>query len=204
MIFTVREEFNTHEEDALITACKDGDRAAFGELISKYERLVYTTVCLKLGSTNDAFDVSQEVFIKLWRHIGKYRGDCRFSTWVYRIAVNASLDFLRKAKNNLSDTYPVFTDGDGDEAAVEIADENAPSPEGHAEKNEQIAAVRAAIELLSPEQREIIILRDIEGYSYDEIAEMLRLEIGTVKSRLNRARGNLREILLERGADKLI
>ncbi len=200
----MRGQFNTPEEDALIDACKNGDRTAFGELISKYERLVYTTVCLKLGGASDALDVSQEVFIKLWRYIGKYRGDCRFSTWVYKIAVNASLDFLRKEKNNASDIVPVFTDGDGDETAVEIADENAAAPEKYAEKNEQIAAVREAIELLSSEQREIIILRDIEGYSYDEISEMLRLEIGTVKSRLNRARGNLREILLERGADKLI
>lgn len=200
----MREDFNTHEEEALIAACKEGDSAAFGELISKYERLVYATVSLKLGNSTDALDVSQEVFIKLWRYIGKYRGDCRFSTWVYRIAVNASLDFLRRAKSNPSDPLPVFTDGDGDETAVEIADENAPSPEGHAEKNEQIAAVREAIAMLSSEQREIITLRDIEGYSYDEISEMLGLEIGTVKSRLNRARGNLREILIDKGADKLL
>ena len=198
------EQFGIPDENRLIEACKKGDRAAFGELISKYERLVYSTVRLKVGNENDALDVSQEVFIKLWRHIGKYRGDCRFSTWVYKVAVNACLDFLRREKNNVTESMPTRVDDDGDEVTVEIADENTPSPESHVENNEKIAAVREAIGKLSPEQREVILLRDIEGYSYDEISEMLHLEIGTVKSRINRARNNLREILLERGADKLI
>ncbi len=204
MISTLTEQFNTPEESTLIESCKKGDREAFGELISKYERIVYGTVRLKIGKENDALDVSQEVFIKIWRHIAKYRGDCRFSTWVYKIAVNACLDFVRRSKNSVSEPMPTRVDDDGDEVTVEIADENTPSPESQAENSEKIAAVRKAIERLNPEQREIILLRDIEGYSYDEISEMLHLEIGTVKSRISRARNNLREILLEVGADKLI
>ena len=118
--------------------------------------------------------------------------------------MNACLDFVRRSKNSVSEPMPTRVDDDGDEVTVEIADENTPSPESQAENSEKIAAVRKAIERLNPEQREIILLRDIEGYSYDEISEMLHLEIGTVKSRISRARNNLREILLEVGADKLI
>lgn len=182
----------------MIASCKVGDRDAFANLVERYQRFVYTTAQLKVGCDSDALDVSQEVFIKIWRNIEKYRGDCRFSTWVYKITVNASLDFLRHSKVSAFDITPLRSE-DGDEVTVEIADERAESPEIYAERQETVQAVREAIDMLSPEQREVINLRDIEGFSYDEISEMLGIEKGTVKSRLNRARGNLREILLKKG-----
>ncbi len=189
-------KFNTPEEEELIALASRGNEEAFGKIVSMYEKLIYNTVRSKVSSPEDALDLSQEVFIKVWRYIGRYRGDCRFSTWVYKICQNACLDFLRRSQHNVSERMPVFIDKDGDEAEIELPDESAmSSPESSLEKNEEIRMVRDAIDSLSPEQREVILLRDIEGYTYDEISEMLCLEIGTVKSRLNRARGNLRAII---------
>lgn len=191
-------QYNTPEEDALINAASAGDREAFGRIVSMYERLVFNTVKTKVGNTQDALDLSQEVFIKLWRSIGRYRGDCRFSTWVYRICINACLDFLRRAQSSACEQMPVHTDKDGDELTFEPSDESvAASPERSFEQNEAVRMVRDGIARLSPEQREVILLRDIEGYTYEEISSMLSLEIGTVKSRLNRARSNLRIIIEE-------
>ena len=190
------QKFNTPEEDRLIVAASAGDREAFGQIVSLYEKLVYNTIRLKVPGEQDAMDLSQEVFIKLWRSIGKYRGDCKFSTWIYKIAINASLDYLRKASHSATEALPTLNDDEGDEKQIEIADESAAaSPERTLEKAETVRAVRDAIARLNDEQREVILLRDIEGYSYEEISEMLTLEIGTVKSRINRARAHLREML---------
>lgn len=194
--------YNSPEEEELITSCQNGDKEAFSRLIIKYERFVYTTVKVKGCTGEDALDVSQEIFIKIWKNISRYRGDCRFSTWVYKISVNAALDFLRRLKNSPSEIIFTKTDDEGDEISWEVADEGSISPESYVEKSERIKIVRESIEMLSTEQREVIILRDIEGYSYDEISEMLGIGVGTVKSRLNRARVNLREILIKLGWDK--
>lgn len=191
-------QLNTNEENVLVDLAKAGDREAFEKLLFMYEKFVYNTVRLKLGNAEDAFDVSQEVFIKVWKNIKKYRGDCRFATWVYRISTNACLDFLRHAKATATEQFPTHIDSDGDEIEVEFADEAViASPERMLEKKEAVNAVREAIARLSPEAREVVELRDINGFSYEEIAEITGLEIGTVKSRLNRARGQLRTLLAE-------
>ena len=166
-------------EEALILAAAGGDRNAFGELVRIYEKLVYNTIRVKVRSEEDALDISQEVFIKIWRALPNWRGECRFSTWIYKVSINCCYDHLRKVPGR-----------------IDIADETVEaSPEKSLDRNETITAVRAAIAKLSDEQREIVVLRDIDGHTYEEIAEMLDLEIGTVKSRLNRARANLREML---------
>lgn len=191
-------QFNTCEEERLIEAAKNGESAAFGEIVKLYEKLVYNSVRLKISSAEDALDVSQNVFIKLWRSIGSYRGDCRFSTWVYKICQNACLDFLRHQKATATEAIPTYTDKDGDEIELEFADESVgASPERMAERREKVMLVRDAMTKLSPDAREIIVLRDMEGYSYEAIAEMKGLEVGTVKSRLNRARLQLKAFLSE-------
>lgn len=190
------QQFNTPEENRLIEAASRGDKAAFGQIMEMYEKLVYNTIRTKVQNAEDAMDLSQEVFIKLWRSIGHYRGDCRFSTWLYKIAVNASLDFLRRAPHVNAEPLPSVTDDDGEEKMLELPDESiAASPERTLDKAETVRVVRDAIAQLNAEQQEVILLRDIEGYTYEEISEMLSLEIGTVKSRINRARSNLRELL---------
>ncbi len=191
-------QFNTPEENMLVDLAKNGDREAFGKLLCMYEKFVYNTARLKLGNADDAFDVSQEIFIKVWKNINKYRGDCKFATWIYKISTNACLDFLRHAKATATEQFPTHIDGEGDEIEVEFADETVlASPERMLEKRETVNAVREAISRLSPEAREVVELRDIDGFSYEEIAEMTGLEIGTVKSRLNRARAQLRAMLAE-------
>ncbi len=189
-------QFNTDEENRLIIASAKGDRQAFCVLVVMYERFVYNSVKIKVANEDDALDVSQEVFIKIWKSLPMYRGDCRFTTWIYKICQNACLDHLRHEQHIRTEQLPTHTDKDGDENTVEFADESPDSsPELSFEKNEAIRAVRAAILKLSPEQREVVELRDIRGYRYEEISEMLGIEIGTVKSRLNRARSNLKEML---------
>lgn len=186
---------NVKDEEALISAASNGDSAAFGQLVTNYQALVYNTIKLKVHNSEDAMDLAQEVFIKLWKALPNWRGECRFSTWLYRICVNTSVDFLRRMPEIPPESLSGVPDEDGDRP-LEVADEAiSASPERLAEQHETTALVRSAIARLSDEQREVIILRDIEGYTYDEIADMLSLEIGTVKSRLNRARTNLRSLL---------
>ncbi len=182
-------------EAELIKAAADGDESAFSELVTTYERLVYTTVKSKVISAEDAMDLSQEVFIKIWRALPNWRGDCKFATWVYKICINASLDFLRRAPE-MTESLSGKIDDDGEEHPIDLADESIySSPEGRLEQNETTFAVRRAIAKLPEDQRQVVILRDIEGYTYEEISEMLTLGIGTVKSRLNRARNKLRSLL---------
>ena len=140
-------------------------------------------------------DISQEVFIKIWKALPNWRGECKFATWVYKVCINASLDFLRRAPEK-TESLSGRPDDDGDERPLDIADDSVQaSPERRLEQSETTMAVRRAIAKLPEDQRQIVILRDIDGYSYDEIADMLSLGIGTVKSRINRARTRLKSLL---------
>ena len=182
-------------EAELIKAAAKGDQSAFSELVTAYERLVYNTAKSKVFSHEDAMDVSQEVFIKIWRSLPNWRGECRFATWIYKVCVNASLDFLRRAPEE-TESLSGRPDEDGEERPLEIADESvSASPESSLERNETTMAVRRAIAKLPDDQRQIVVLRDIDGYTYEEIAEMLSLGLGTVKSRINRARVRLKALL---------
>ena len=188
--------YNTPEEDALIKRAADGDQEAFEAIFRTYERLIYNSVKARIGNENDSLDIAQDVFIKIWRYIATYRGDCRFSTWIYRICTNACLDFLRRDRVWAASALPSYIDKAGDEVTVEPCDNStSSSPEAFAVQRETSNNVRSAIDRLSPEQREIILLRDIEGYGYEEISSMLNLGIGTVKSRISRARLHLKELL---------
>ena len=182
-------------EAELIKAAANGDQSAFSELVTEYERLVYNTVKSKVLSAEDAMDISQEVFIKIWKALPNWRGECKFATWVYKVCINASLDFLRRAPER-TESLSGRPDDDGDERPLDIADDSVQaSPERRLEQSETTMAVRRAIAKLPEDQRQIVILRDIDGYSYDEIADMLSLGIGTVKSRINRARTRLKSLL---------
>ena len=182
-------------EAELIKAAANGDQSAFSELVTEYERLVYNTVKSKVLSAEDAMDISQEVFIKIWKALPNWRGECKFATWVYKVCINASLDFLRRTPER-TESLSGRPDDDGDERPLDIADDSVQaSPERRLEQSETTMAVRRAIAKLPEDQRQIVILRDIDGYSYDEIADMLSLGIGTVKSRINRARTRLKSLL---------
>jgi len=188
--------FNTEPE--LLKRALKGDGDAFGDLIRKYENFVYNTVYHAIGNRDDAFDVSQEVFIKAYRALKNFRGDCKFSTWLYKIAMNASKDYIRDKSKHRTVSLSDWTDDDISMKPPEIIEEAVTAnPEESYERDEQRDAVRKAIANLSEDHRNVIVLRDIEGYSYEEIAEMLDIEAGTVKSRINRARNAVKENLKE-------
>lgn len=182
-------------EDTLYAfRASDGDDSAFEFLVRKYERLVSTCVYAVVGNTEDTMDISQETFLKVYKSLGSFKGDSEFSTWLYRIAKNTALDFVRRRRIN-----SVSMDSSGEESeGFDIPDESvAASPEKAVLQRERSQKLRRAIEGLSDEHREIIILRDINNYSYEEISQRLGIEAGTVKSRLFRAREALRKILLK-------
>lgn len=170
--------------DAYIKKLIRGDEKAFEQLVGETQNKIYAVCLNMLKNTHDAQDAAQETFIKAYRSLTSFKGESKVETWLTKIAVNTCLDILRKRR----EMY------DLDEAA-DAADVN--TPESKAEKNETRQMVRSAINTLPPEMRSIVVLKDIEGYSYEEIADMLNLNIGTVRSRLSRAREKLRKIFME-------
>lgn len=185
------------ELTALIRRAAAGDEDAFSALLDRYEKMVYNLAFQYTRHREDAADITQDVFIKLWRTLGSFRGDCSFSGWVFRIARNTTLDYLRRQSNHPTLSLTV-EDEDTDERGreIELADDRPEhDPALQAEQNERTAALQAAIASLRADHREILILRDMRGFSYTEIAEMLGLEMGTVKSRLSRARIHVKEFL---------
>lgn len=182
------------DEKKLIQKAKAGDNKAFEELIEEHFKKIYNIAYRMTGNPDDASDMTQEVMIKLFRNIGSFKGDSKFSTWVYRVATNTCLDELKKQKRHSHTSLNAeFDTGEG-ELTYDVED-TAPTPEEATEKKELRHTVAAAIQKLSPDHKAAIILRDIKGFSYDEIAKVLKCSEGTVKSRLNRARAALKEIL---------
>ena len=175
-------------ENDLIAKCKKGDLNSLETLISNYSNKVYNILLRILGNEEDAKDVSQEVFIKVYKKITTFNGQSQFSTWLYRVAVNSARDLIKKRKVNMK-----HEDKNVDETKIARLDSD---PSLIYESKEKSYMVLKGINLLNNEQREIIVLRDIQGFSYDEISVILGISIGTVKSRLNRSRLRLRDILM--------
>lgn len=180
----------------LVDRAKNGDASAFGALVEKYSSFVYRTVFYDIKNREDAEDLSQDVFIKAYGALNGFRYDSEFSTWLFRICKNTVYDYLRKyGKNKTVSLSDMTYDEDGEKEA-EIPDASgAFEPEKQVISNETSRAVQEAIRQLAQEHRDVIVLREIEGYSYAEIADILSLEEGTVKSRLSRARGALKKLL---------
>ena len=176
-------------EQQWIARARHGDADAFEQLVVAYEGPVYRLALRMCGSTEDAREVTQDAFLAAWRGLPAFRGDSRFSSWLYRLTTNAAIDFLRREKHHLGN-LPL-------EEAPERPDPQ--QPELLAEQREQQEALQRALDQLSPEHRQVLLLRVVQQLSYDEIAQALSLESGTVKSRISRARRQLREILLRQG-----
>ena len=185
----------------LVERAKDGDEEAFESLVSQYERFVYNVACRVLSSSSQpqdmAEDIAQETFLKAWRSLSKFRGGSTFSTWLFRIAVNCAKDAVRSAARRPAASLSFAGEEDEDGTAewdIPVTSGDT-VPEDAVERKEQILAVRRAVEALPDDQRQVVILRDLHGLPYQEISAMLGLELGTVKSRLNRGRANLKTIL---------
>lgn len=188
----------TREQEALtVQRVLDGNADEYEKLVLEYQKNVYNLALRMTGDPEDAADMAQEAFIKAYSSLSGYRGDSKFSVWLYRIVSNVCLDFLRAKKRRQTVSLSV-TDDDGEDTELDIADESK-SPERIFERAMARDAVRRGLAALTPEYRQILILRELQGMSYEEIAEVLGLESGTVKSRIFRARKKLCAFLLRDG-----
>ena len=181
-------------EEQLIRYAQQGDNDAFEQLLLLHQKKVYN-LCLRMSANpDDALDLSQEAFIKAWRSIGQYQFEASFSTWLFRLTSNVCIDHLRRKKRRQETSLTESYD-DSDEAEEFTLPDAAPLPEEQAITNETKLALAQAMERLGPEHREILQLRVVEDLPYEQIAEILDIRVGTVKSRLARARLSLRKIL---------
>ena len=180
----------TAAELRAIDAVRKGDAERFEELVRAYEKEIYNLCLRMLGNEQDALDASQEAFFKAYRALGSFRGESRFSTWLYRLASNTCVDILRRRPG----TPFLSLDEEDDIILPPIADSRR-SPQEIAESKELRAMVDRALDTLAPEFRQAVILRDVVGLSYEEIGSVMELEPGTVKSRIFRARKKLAAVL---------
>ena len=186
----------SEEELKAIKKVLDGDRNAFEELVLANQTNVYNLALKMTGNTEDALDISQEALLKAYRQLPGFRGDSRFSVWLYRLTYNLCIDFLRK-KQRRPETSLTYQDDDVTRD-IEIPDVRH-LPEDDVIRRETRMAIRDSIDELGASHREILVMREITGMSYIDIASVLEISAGTVKSRLARARGRLANILLEKG-----
>jgi len=195
---TMGDETVAAEKDAaLINAFLAGDKKAFDQLVIRHKDRVFTVCYWFLGDYAEASDNAQETFIKAFRSLKRFRFESSFSTWIYRIAVNTCKNRLKssqykKKKKTLSLHDPMG--GRESTMLMEIADD-CPSPMNELEDKQRRMRIYGAIDTLPPEQKSVVVLRDIQGLSYDEIADITSIGMGTVKSRLARARQTLRDLL---------
>ena len=183
------------DDQRLIAACLRGDSQAFGILVRRYQDRLYSTVYRLLDNAEDAQDVVQEAFIHAYQALESFKGDSLFFTWLYRIAVNTAISLKRKRRVALS------IDGSRNgEGGIEPLDQSEATRPGHAlEQAEQERLIQQALNRLSPEHRAVLIMKDMEGQKYETMAEALQVPIGTIRSRLHRARLELRELLEREG-----
>ena len=183
-------------ENGVIRSVLDGNINDFEQLVTAYEKNVYNLALRMVGDPDDAADITQETFIKAYRALGSFRGDSKFSSWVYRIASNVCLDFLRSRSRRAQ--VPLSFENEDAEGEIELPDMSQ-NPEKVLMKKLSMEAVRRGMEKLPPKQRQILVLRELCGLSYAELAQTLSVEEGTVKSRIFRARKRLCAILLGDG-----
>lgn len=183
-------------EKILIQKAKMGDEKSFEALILGCQGRAYNIALRYLRNEEDALDALQDSFLKIYRHLNKFKEDSRFDTWVYRIVVNTCNDILRKNSNSKITDSIYKIDEDEKEMVIDIPDTSG-SPEEVIVKKEKSDYILLCLEKLNTDQKEVILLRDIQGFSYEEISDILQCSIGTVKSRINRSRLRLREIYME-------
>ena len=184
------------EDKGLVKACLDGQKEAFDILVEKYHRRIYNLAYRFVGEPEEANDLAQEIFTAAYQNLKKFRGDAKFSTWLFQIATNRGKNRFKYLKRRGHFANRGQTEGadEGDFLPKEIPDESG-NPETLLAGKEVQRIVQNAINELDPDHKAIVILRDIEGLSYDEIAQILNLPEGTTKSRLHRARMVVKEKL---------
>ena len=180
----------SEDDRRLIAECLSGRRDAFGELVSRYQARLYNAAMRLVDNPEDAADVVQDSFLNAFQALHTFKGDAEFFTWLYRIAFNTAISLKRKKRAAVS------LDGRGPEAGLEPDDPSEYIKPGAAlERGEEERQLQEAMNRLSHEHREVIVLKEIEGLKYEDIADILGVPIGTIRSRLHRARLELRELL---------
>jgi RNA polymerase sigma-70 factor (ECF subfamily) len=182
-------------EESLVARCQQGDRQAFERMVGLYQRRVFGIAYGIVRNPDDALDLSQETFLRAFCNIRHFKGDSRLYTWLYRITVNVSLDFINKRKRTATLEH--------DDSRLIVPDEMAGWPMGgerhnpveKLDKKELAEVMSRGLEKLSEKHRVALILREVEGLSYEEMAEVLEINVGTVMSRLFHARHNMQRIL---------
>lgn len=184
------------QDELLIRRAQRGDADAFEQLLLEHQKNVYNLCYRMAGNPDDAMDLSQETFLRAWRCLDQYQFASAFSTWLYRLCSNICIDFLRRRRRQ--QTVPLtFEDADGEEQTYAVPDAQ-PLPEEQVELKLTRETLAAAMAQLLPEHRAVLQLRVVNEMSYEQIADVLDIQIGTVKSRLSRAQNQLKKIL-ERG-----
>ena len=180
------------DDRRLITETLNGRPAAFGELVRRYQDRLYNAVLRLLNHPDDTLDVVQDAFVNAYQSLGSFKGDAEFYTWMYRIAFNVAISHKRKRRRALVSLEA----GRHGEPAIDPADPSDDTRPGAAmERAEEGAALQAGLARLSAEHRTVLVLKDIEGMKYEQMAEVLGVPVGTIRSRLHRARLELRELL---------
>ena len=177
-----------NDDVRLVNATLAGDTNAFGELVERYEQRLFNSLCRIVCSREDACDLAQDAFVQAFSKLSSFRGDSQFYTWLYRIAMNLALSHRRRRKAMTS------VDDVKDRIGAEPTDPAA-GPESRMLSQERVAEVQSALASLAPKHRHILVLREIEQFSYETISEILNLPIGTVRSRIFRARLQLKDKL---------
>ena len=178
------------DERSLIRLAQEGDQDAFARLVETHQRLVYSLALQRVGDHHDAEEVAQTAFFKAWRALPRFRGDAAFSTWLYRLTVNAATDLLRQRKR---ETLSL------DDPDLPPLRDPAPGPAELARRRERREALARAVDALPKQARTVLLLRETEGLSYEEIAARTGVPVGTVRSRLSRTRRSLADILRDQG-----
>ena len=189
----------TIDETVLIEQCRQGDSAAMERLILSYQNLIYNVILKMCANTDDAAELTQDTFVKIIENIGEFKGASSFYTWAFRIAVNLTLNRCKKNLRLGFSSLDAEYDEQGEQAKgllkEFLSDDSSPDPAAVAANRELCEIAVKALMKLDDAQRAVVVLRDIEGMNYAQIADVLGVELGTVKSRLCRARNNLKEIL---------
>ena len=183
------------QEQQWVDAARQGDQSAFEQLVKLYEKRVLALTTRMCKNPADAEEAAQEAFLSAWQGLPFFRGESSFSTWLYRLASNACVDLLRREGRRQSAAGPSLND---EEVQLEVPD-TAPSPQEQAERSELRQQIEAGLQALTPDHRQVLLLREMHQLSYDEIAQTLDVDVGTVKSRINRGRKQLRNVLLSSG-----
>ena len=187
------------DDSILVHQCRQGDSAAMERLILKYQNRIYNVILKICANPDNAAELTQETFVKVIENIEQFQGKSSFYTWAFRIAVNLTLNYCKKQVKIAFRSLDAEQDIDSDRAKQQLKDflndKSCPEPAEIAQNRELCQIAMKSLMELDDDQRAVVILRDIEGMNYAQIAEVLDIELGTVRSRLSRARSNLRDIM---------